>query len=224
MRVVHAGTGPLSDAVRPALEAAGDQLLVVDDLAGLEAAVADAPADWLVSAGFRSIVPEGLLARFGDACNLHPALLPWGRGAHPNVWAIVDGEPAGVTLHRMTAGLDRGPVFAQRPVATTPADDGASLYRRLLEAGRALFAEAWPELRAGTATPTPQPEGGSHHRAAELAQLGSLDPDEQVSWRHAVDVLRALTFPPHPNAVIELDGRRYHVEVWVRELPDPERP
>ncbi|MEM9666371.1 MAG: formyltransferase family protein, partial [Bacteroidota bacterium] len=55
-----------------------------------------------------SCFPRGLV-------NLHPGLLPYNRGAYPNVWSLVDQTPAGVTLHQIDAGIDTGPVLAQHP-------------------------------------------------------------------------------------------------------------
>jgi len=51
--------------------------------------------------------------------NLHPSYLPFNRGVYPNVWAIIDGTPAGVTLHYMDEGFDTGDIIAQRKVRST---------------------------------------------------------------------------------------------------------
>src|SRR5688572_25850818 len=53
---------------------------------------------YILKPPFLSIFPRGCL-------NLHPAYLPYNRGAHPNVWSIVDRTPAGVTLHYLDAGI-----------------------------------------------------------------------------------------------------------------------
>ena len=74
------------------------------------------PAEWLELPSWRSL-------------NLHPALLPWNRGANPNVWPLVDESPAGVTLHVMDARIDTGPLMHQIGVPAYPDDTAETLGR-----------------------------------------------------------------------------------------------
>lgn len=224
MRVVHLGGNRLGDRVLDVLTDGDDDVTSVDDLEGLADAVLTEPVDWLVSAGFRHVVGGEVLGTVGDSVNVHTSLLPWGKGANPNVWAIVDQEPAGVSLHRMVAALDAGPLWAQAAVETSLGDDGRALYLRLEDAAVDLFRRTWPRLRAGDIEPEEQRGRGSSHRSAKLRHLADIDLDATVTWRRAIDVLRALTFPPHRNVVLESDGRRYHLELHIHELDetDPE--
>src|SRR4029078_10124193 len=103
------------------------------------------------------------------ALNVHPALLPYNRGATQNVWPLVDGTPAGTTLHVMEPEIDTGAIVAQRSVETFPSDTAATLYERLEEASFQLFVQTWPAIRDHE--PWPQPGGGTSHRQSELASL-----------------------------------------------------
>ena len=85
---------------------------------------------------------------------------PTTAGANSNVWTIVDGTPAGASLHWIDAGVDTGDLIDQREVEVEPIDTGASLYRKLETAGLALFQESWPALapaarRGGRSPPAP---------------------------------------------------------------------
>lgn len=161
---------------------------------------------------------------FPKGCfNLHPALLPHGRGADPNVWALIDREPAGVTLHWIDSGIDTGDIVAQRPVTVQPTDTGATLYQRLEDECLALLAACWPEVTAGRAPRTPQPSGGSAHRRADLRAAERIDLDARYTGRELIDKLRALTFPLHPAAYFDAGGRRIRVRVELVEEPrDPD--
>jgi methionyl-tRNA formyltransferase len=75
--------------------------------------------------------PEFLALPPAGCINLHPSLLPYNRGAHPNVWSIIEGTPAGTTLHYIDSGVDTGDIIAQREVPVEPIDTGETLYRRL---------------------------------------------------------------------------------------------
>lgn len=217
MRILHLGGNNLGDRVLAWLRDHEDHVDTVTERAQLDA-VKLRDYDWIVSAGFRHIVPASVLDLVPHACNVHTSLLPWGRGAHPNVWVIVDHEPAGVSIHGMTPGVDEGPIYAQREVEATFGDVASDLHARLQDAAYDLFAATWPQIREGEIEPTAQPAGGSHHRVQDLDDLADIDLDATVTWRSALDTLRALTFPPHPNLVIEEHGRRFHVEIRITEV------
>lgn len=218
MNVIHLGGNRLGDRVHAILADAEGDVPTVTTLNGLEEALGQRSFDWMVSAGFGHVVPAKLLARVDNACNVHTSLLPWGRGAHPNVWMIVDHEPAGVSIHEMVPTVDAGPVFVQREIEISFADDAKDVYKNLENAAVDLFAETWPRLRNREVTAEPQSGGGSYHRSAELEELADIDLDDSVTWRRALDVLRALTFPPHQNLVVEVEDRRYHVEINLTAL------
>lgn len=186
---------------------------VVDALAALRADVGLS-----VLFGYK-LAPE-VFGMFPNGCfNLHPGLLPHGRGADPNAWAIIDREPAGATLHWIDAGIDTGDVVAQRPVAVEPTDTGESLYRRLEGACIELLTDCWPSIAAGKAPRHPQGRGGSSHRRTDLRAAERIDLNAQYSGRELLDRLRALTFPPHPSAFFEEHGRRIRVRVELTEDP-----
>lgn len=110
--------------------------------------------DLAVSYTYRYILPAETLRALGDnAVNLHNAVLPFNRGADPNIWSIVEGTPRGVTLHYMDAGLDKGFVIAQELVDDGDDETLASSYANLDRAAKALFKKAfryyayWPALK-----------------------------------------------------------------------------
>ena len=77
--------------------------------------VADGRFDALVSYRYRHILKGDVLGAFPDrAWNLHISLLPWNRGADPNLWSFLERTPKGVTIHHMDEGLDTGDLVAQR--------------------------------------------------------------------------------------------------------------
>jgi len=175
--------------------------------------------DYVVSCGYRHIVPERILDIPTEGClNLHPAYLPYNRGANPNVWSIVDETPAGVTLHYMDPSIDTGGIIARRRVATSFEDTGRDLYRRLEDAQVELFRDIWPEVVAGTQSVIEQDQDkGTYHHTSELEDLCQLDPEENVGVKEFLDRLRALTFPPYDNAEIEIDGTTYYIEVDIEK-------
>lgn len=126
--------------------------------AALAAAVAAHRPDLVVSAGFMKIVGPAVLARFGGRLlNTHPALLPAFPGAHAVRDALAAGaEVTGSTVHWVDAGVDTGPVIAQREVPVRPGDDEARLHERIKHVERELLVETVAELVTPPSTRPPQ--------------------------------------------------------------------
>jgi phosphoribosylglycinamide formyltransferase-1 len=114
----------------------------------LASALAGHRPDLVVSAGFMKLVGPAVLEAFGGRMiNTHPALLPAFPGAHAVRDALSAGATTtGATVHRVDAGLDTGPVLAQREVAVRPDDDEARLHERIKEVERELLVETVAQL------------------------------------------------------------------------------
>lgn len=168
---------------------------------------------YVLSQAFLDLLPLGCV-------NLHPALLPYNRGAYPNVWSIVEGTPAGVTLHYLDAGVDTGDIIAQRELPSAPTDTGETLYRKLEHASIALFQDRWPLIRSGQAPRIPQtPGSGTSHRTRDVDAIDEIHLDRTYPARKLIDLLRARTFPPHPGAYFRNDGRKIYLRLHLEEEP-----
>lgn len=180
--------------------------------------------DWIVGIHFPYLVPAEVLAlpRQG-MLNLHPAYLPYNRGWHTPTWAMLEGTPAGATLHFMDARIDMGDVVHRRELAPGPGDTADTLYRRLKALEVEVFQEAWPALVDGTFTRVPQDErAGTSHRRRDLytPAVQRIDPAAQVRAGDLLLRLRALSTNQWDEAAYyEQDGVRYRVRVTVREEP-----
>lgn len=105
--------------------------------------VADYEPDLVVLSGFMRIVPASFVERFWPRLiNTHPALLPAFPGAHAVQDALAAGvSETGASVHIVDAGMDTGPVLAQRPVAILPGDTASSLHARIKAVERSLLAD-----------------------------------------------------------------------------------
>jgi phosphoribosylglycinamide formyltransferase-1 len=113
-----------------------------------DAAIADEVAahqpDLVVSAGFMRLLGAAFLDRFGGSLvNTHPSLLPSFPGMHGARDALAHGvRVTGCTLFVVDAGVDTGPIIAQRAVEVLDGDDEASLHERIKAAERAMLVDA----------------------------------------------------------------------------------
>jgi phosphoribosylglycinamide formyltransferase 1 len=112
--------------------------------------------DWVVSAGFMKLLGPAVLGAFpGRVLNTHPALLPAFPGARAVRDALAAGVPTtGATVHLVDAGVDTGPVLAQRPVPVLPGDDEAALHERIKTVERELLVQTLDDLVVAGLPPT----------------------------------------------------------------------
>lgn len=105
-------------------------------------------------------LPPVLLALPRLGCiNLHPSLLPDNRGPDPLFWTFQRGQhETGVTIHRMDASLDTGPILAHERVALPERIDEATLERDLAECGARLMARVVEGFHTGSIVEQPQDE------------------------------------------------------------------
>jgi methionyl-tRNA formyltransferase len=95
----------------------------------------------LIVCAFGALIAEPLLSA-QEILNVHPSLLPRWRGAAPIERAIMAGdEQTGVSIMRLTAGLDSGPVCATKAEPIGPGDTFGSLAPRLARVGAELLLE-----------------------------------------------------------------------------------
>ena len=172
-----------------------DQPASVNDDAA-RARIAEVQPSAVILCAFGALVKEPLLSDY-DILNVHPSLLPRWRGAAPVERAMMAGDAqTGVSIMRLVAELDGGPVYAQKPEPILPTDDYASLSVRLQDVSVKLL-----ELVLETnPAPDPQPEDGVTYADKLTAEDRTLDltrpPEENVR------IVRALH--PHIGARIAL--------------------
>ena len=107
--------------------------------------------DLMVVVAYGQILPQAILDIPPHGClNVHTSLLPKYRGAAPIQWAIANGDAeTGVTIMKMDAGLDTGPILSMRRTRILPTDDSKTLHDRLAQLGADLLTETIPSYVAG---------------------------------------------------------------------------
>lgn len=165
--------------------------------------------------------PEVISIPPGGCINMHPGYLPYNRGMNPNVWPIVEGTPAGVTIHYIDSGIDTGDIIARREVPLLATDSGGSLYARTLTEIVDLFQTVWPAIKGGTAPRIPQEDHlATHHRASDVDTLDRLDLGASTTARDVLNRIRARTYEDRTYAYFDEQGKRVYVSVTLSESPE----
>jgi len=174
------------------------------------ARIAAARPDALVVAAYGLILPQSVLdiAPHG-AINIHASLLPRWRGAAPIQRALLAGDSrTGITVMQMDAGLDTGPILAQRSLEIAPDEDAGTLHDRLATLGAEMIVAELDAIASGHARPRAQPQEG-------VTYAHKLDKSETaLDWeRPALELERVVrAFRPSPGAQSQLRGET--IKIW----------
>ncbi|WP_298003113.1 methionyl-tRNA formyltransferase [uncultured Anaerolinea sp.] len=174
--------------------------------------------DLIVVAAFGQILRQEVLDLPSYGCiNVHASLLPRWRGASPIQAAILHGDSVtGVTIMKMDAGIDTGPILAQRTAPILPDDTAGSLSERLAQEGADLLMEVLPDYLEGRLQPRPQPEEGATYAKMLKKEEGNLNFEESV---HQL-VNRVRAYYPWPSAYTFWNGQMLKIH-RARAVKDP---
>lgn len=133
--------------------------------------------DISISMYFGRLFGPDLLAVPKIGCiNMHPSLLPIGRGQGPSTWPIVNGdEETGQTIHWLDEGIDSGDIIAQRALPIAPDDTSDTLGQKLADMGYDLWIETWPLISAGKAPRIPQDDSLATYTVAARPSHAQID-------------------------------------------------
>jgi methionyl-tRNA formyltransferase len=159
---------------------------------------------------FGQLIREPLLSDL-EMLNVHPSLLPRWRGAAPIERAIMAGdEDTGVSVMRVTEGLDSGPVALQERVPIEPDEDFGALAARLAQIGGELIVRAFDLRAEGSLELSEQDDDRATY--AEKIEPGERRLDPLCPATELARTVRALT--PHIGAYVETpDTERLGVRV-----------
>lgn len=166
-------------------------------------------ADVIIVAAFGQILRQNVLDLPKYGCvNVHASLLPRWRGAAPIQAAILAGDAvSGVSLMRMDAGIDTGPVYMQEQLEIEPDDTTLTLRDRLAEAGANLLVQSLPKIITGELAAKPQDDSTATYAPKVGKEQALLDfnlPARQLERR-----VRAFT--PWPGTYFSIDGQNIKV-------------
>jgi len=209
-------------APRPVAVAAGElhiPLLAPDRIRHAESVedILSRDPQCIVVAAYGQILPPALLeGPPHGAVNVHASLLPRWRGAAPVAHAILAGDAeTGVSIMRLDAGLDTGPVYAQRRIAVPSDATTPSLTAALADVGAGLLLEVLDAIERGDAIATPQPAQGVTVAPRVRREDGRIDWDAAS----AVDVDRRVrALQPWPGVTAPLAGARVRI---LSGAPEP---
>ncbi|RRR75744.1 MAG: methionyl-tRNA formyltransferase [Candidatus Viridilinea halotolerans] len=140
--------------------------------------------------------------------NIHPSLLPLHRGPTPVNGAILAGDhETGVSIMRLDAGMDSGPILAQVVVPLPPAARAGPLTAELFQLGARMLADVLPRYAAGEVVPQAQ-----DHSQASVTRMLKKE-DGRLEWTLPALVLERMVraYDPWPGTTTTWNGQHLRV-------------
>lgn len=163
-------------------------------------------ADAAVLVSYGKIIPQRILDLFEPVgiINVHPSLLPRYRGPSPIESAILHGdEETGVSIMKLTAGMDEGPVFTQIRVPLSHNETKPTLYARLSRLGADELVRVLPDILNGSLEPVAQAADGISYSALLKKSDGILDP---IAERAEVLERKIRAYLGYPKTSLTIEG------------------
>ncbi len=162
-----------------------------------------------VIVSYGKILPEWLinLPKYG-VINVHPSLLPRWRGPSPIQAALTAGDQkTGVTIMKLDAEMDHGPILAQKKIKIDPKDNGQILTERLSNLSAEILTNVLTAYLEGKIKPKEQDHAKATYCKILTRENGFLD-----YKKTAIRLDRQVrSYNPWPGAWIMINNKRLKI-------------
>lgn len=132
--------------------------------------------EFTVSYGYRHIIKKDVLDFLASKIiNLHISYLPYNKGAHPNLFSVLEDTPKGISIHVIDDGIDTGSILVKKEVKLDlEAETLKSSYEKLHGEMEDLFKVSWEKIKSGKIKPKPQVGDGTIHYVKDFKKIEPL--------------------------------------------------
>lgn len=146
--------------------------------------------------------------------NVHPGFNPYNRGWFPQVFSIINKLPVGVTIHEMDEQLDHGMIIVQKKIDIFQFETSYDVYKKVQEMEIELLKENLRNILDNNYELIDPSSEGNINLKKEFISLCEINLDRLVTFREAIDYLRAMSFSGYKNAYFHDEfGRKIFVEI-----------
>lgn len=169
----------------------------------------------VISAHCKQIFPDELVEKI-KCINVHPGLNPYNRGWFPQVFSIINGMPAGATIHEIDKQLDHGPIIAQKEVILESYDTSLSAYEKIQLAEIDLLNDHLLSILNNGYDKKQAALEGNINLKKDFNALCHLDLADVDTFENHIKKLRALTHGAYKNAFfLDAKGQKIYISLSI---------
>jgi methionyl-tRNA formyltransferase len=175
-------------------------------------------SDYGISALFGHVFQQTLLENFaGEIINLHPSLLPIGRGADPIPWSIIGQQKQGITVHIINSGLDTGAILSQKEINTSFGMNSGEIYEIATNMLITELEDIFYSWINGSLEVLEQREfSGVTRKSDELESIRVTKSEEIGTFGEFLRKLQALTFSDGRKPMfIDDSGKLWQIDISI---------
>ena len=176
----------------------------------------------VISLHSQQIFPSELVKNI-RCVNIHPGYNPYNRGWYPHVFSIINGLPAGATIHEMDEQIDHGPIICQKEVQIDEWDTAGTLYNKIVEAEFHLIEEYIEKIIEGKYVTFEPSEEGNINYKNDFERLCELDMNSIDTFENHIRILRALSHDAFFNAYYIKNNKKIRLRIQVEKEKSDER-
>lgn len=177
--------------------------------------------DYFLNLWGEEVLQKIFLEKFTMCFNIHPSLLPWGKGRDPIVWTILNLWPAGATFHVINQEIDSGPIIYQQEMKWNFPTKGGELYEQILILCESVLKIGWQKIVNNEFQITPQIEN-THptfkRKDTEVARVLNYDTLNEISADYFLRKLLAFDFNSDYTSIIEVGKSRFSIQLDIKKL------
>ena len=161
----------------------------------------------------KQLFPKELI----DACrciNVHPGYNPINRGWFPQIFSIIHDLDIGATIHEIDEKLDHGAIIAREKVEKLATDTSEILYERILTKELELIDKHIISILNDSYKTIPMENEGNLFLKKDFEALKEIDLNKKVSYKEAINYMRAMTFEKYDNAYfLDEKGEKVYLKI-----------
>lgn len=137
----------------------------------------------IISYNYRYYITKDIIDYMNNSIiNLHISLLPWNKGAYPNIWSFLDDTPKGVTIHLVNEFIDGGDILVQEEIFIDERIETLkSSYNLLHREIQNLFKIHWGSIKDGKIQPMRQCNKGTIHTVSDFKNICTIIDNWDIS-------------------------------------------
>lgn len=169
--------------------------------------------DMIISLHCKQLFPKKLVEKV-ECINVHPGYNPYNRGWYPQVFSIINDKPIGVTIHKIDEQLDHGEIIYQKKVKINSWETSKDVYDKLIDLELKLLDNYLLNILNHDYKTRPPKREGNINFKSDFNKLKKIDLNKKVTYKEAIDRLRALTHGDYKNAYfVDEEGNKILVKI-----------
>jgi len=173
--------------------------------------------DLIISMHSKQLFPANLFSTV-RCVNVHPGYNPIDRGWYPQVFAIINDNLVGVTIHEIDETIDGGKIIFREKVKKLEHDTSLSLYNRIISKEIEMLKKNINVIISGNYKSNKSNYLGNLNLKKDFLKLCEIDLDEKVTFKQAIDKLRSLSHKPYRNAFFyNKNKKKIYINIELEE-------